>query len=55
MSDEQFRAAMAAALADDTGDRSRADRDRFLGALYYQQLDPAAAAARQAALELPGT
>ena len=44
MSDEQFRTAMAAALADDTGDRSRQDRDRFLGALYYQQLDPAVAA-----------
>ena len=49
MSDEQFRAAMAGAmavaLADDTGERSRTDRERFLGALYYQQLDPAAAAA----------
>ncbi|MDE0449936.1 MAG: glucose-6-phosphate dehydrogenase [Spirochaetaceae bacterium] len=44
MSDEQFRTAMAAALADDTGDRSRQDRDRFLGALYYQRLDPAVAA-----------
>ena len=45
MGDEQFRARMAAALADNTVERSRADRDRFLGALYYQQLDPAAAAA----------
>ena len=45
MSDEQFRAAMAAALEEDTGDRSRADRERFLGALYYQQLDPTAVAA----------
>lgn len=45
MSDEQFRGAMAAALATDAGDRSHPDTDRFLGALYYQQLDPAAAAA----------
>ena len=45
MGDEQFRARMAAALGEDTGERSRADRERFLGALYYQQLDPAAAAA----------
>ena len=49
MSDEQFRAAMAgamaAAMAEDTGERSRPNRDRFLAALYYQQLDPAAAAA----------
>ena len=49
MSDEQFRTAMAdamaAALAEDTGDRARPDRDRFLGALHYQQFDPAAAAA----------
>ena len=45
MSDAQFRATMAAALAEETGDRPRADRDRFLGALYYQQLDPTAAAA----------
>ena len=49
MSDEQFRAAMAgamaAALAEDTGDRPRPDRDRFLSELHYQQFDPAAAPA----------
>ena len=43
MSDEQFRAAMAgalvAALAEDTGGRSREDRDRFIAALHYQQID----------------
>ena len=46
MSDEQFRNAMGEALAQDTGgDRSRPDIDRFLAALHYQQLDPAAASA----------
>ena len=45
MSDEQFRAAMAEALADDPGERSRPDRERFLGTLHYQQLDPTDVAA----------
>ena len=43
MSDERFRARMAEELADGAGDEPAADRERFLGALHYQQLDPGSA------------
>ena len=45
MSDDQFRANLAAALGADAGNRPRAETERFLGALHYQQLDTAAPAA----------
>ena len=44
MSDDQFRRNMASALGDSAGERPRAQTDRFLGALHYQQLDTSAAA-----------
>ena len=44
MSDEQFRGKMAAALGDGSEARPRAETERFLAALHYQQLDTAAAA-----------
>ncbi len=42
MSDEQFRHRMAEELAG-AGDEPEADRERFLGALHYQQLDTGSA------------
>ncbi len=43
MSDEQFRRRMAEGLANGAGDEPAADRERFLGALHYQQLDTGSA------------
>ena len=43
MSDEQFRQRMVEGLATGAGDEPAADRERFLGALHYQQLDTGSA------------